>query len=239
MNCPQITLNIIGTCDNLNRSIAEHLTLAIQSIGCTAAQRQPITLDDISWANDHDIERSLLKLGQKWSAVEREICQREDIQDFLINVQTMEHLSAFTTVLQSAASNSTMQSPNMSRDMKWLQKQEKRSFCKMEQLYDEEHGCSHMRIKIYVLKPDEWNQVDMMIEHAAKMSNAKRKVIFRDGVDRPGDIWSQIYGIISAEPIFEKLLKSWTFNVVAAQKKHMQNITRKNKRRKLRQLKHY
>lgn len=218
---PQVSINIIGTDPDLNRYIADHLKVAIRCIGCTAAINNSVELDDISWAPDNNFEACLEKLNKKWNKIKKKICKQKHIEDFLLNVQTVEHLSALTTVMQTVASNRQsydheFDEQKICKQLDRLHRREKQGVHNVNRIYDER---SHMRIRLFVLKSSDQNEVDCLIEHSCKMTCSKRKVFYRDGVDRPGDIWSEIYGLIMAEQSFAPMLKKWEFNEVASHKK--------------------
>lgn len=225
---PQVTVNIVGSDEHLNQNIADHLKISIQNIGCTVAIRNAISVSDVSWEKGSDFYHCLKQLRKKWEKVQDEISNRSDIEDFLINVQTVEHLSALTTVMQNAVANERNASEEIKTQLKKVVEKEKESVFLAEKLNSDE---SHLRLRLYVLKDEKPNQVDCVIEHSCKMTSAMKKITFTDGVDRPGDIWSMIYGIISAEEEFKDLLQMWAPDPKVIEKKYKYISGRRNRER--------
>ena len=215
---PQVTVNIIGSDQNLNQNIAQHLQVAIQQTGCTSVIRKKIPLDDVSWSNHTNLDLCIQKLNKKWRKVKDQITKRNDIQDFLINVQTVEHLSAVTSLMKTAALNrkEDAKTSQVFRKMAQAERREKGVVYATEEVYSEQ---SHLRIRLFVLKHGELDELDSLLEQMSKMTCGKRRVVYRDGIDRPGEIWSQLYGLLCGEPACSDLLQAWVFDQSLAERK--------------------
>lgn len=222
--CPRIEINIIGTNKKLNHITVDHLKVLIQNNGNTVTIMPDICSDpnfQTMLIQSKNVRKSIEQLSEVWDE-HRKQREEEISTDFVFYHQSLESLQTLSSILGSRARDE--KSIYLIRRMYRRENEARLVDLKKENIF---------RIQLYIFDSEGVNEgeeqtLNAVIDFACKTKSFNR-IFHYFHSDRPGEIWSRIYGLIQAEPKFAPLLEAWYFDSELCEQTRQNAISRKRK----------
>lgn len=227
--CPQVHINVICLNSSLKSNIIAHLKLLMNANGNTVTVMPdviPISSDSSDFKTalikSKNTRRSIEQLTEVWDELRKQH-EEEVCTDFVIFHQSIESLQALSSIIGSR-----------SRDEK-SQYLVRRMYRRENETRIVEMSKDHIfRIQLYIFDGEgknddkEEDTLNAVINFACK-TLSRNRIFHYQNRDRPGDIWSRIYGLIQAEAKFSPILYEWLFCPATCEKTRKDALEKKRK----------